>query len=298
MTSIQSMIIQYIKDNIPYPSGLIGCHAANGQKPYSCCEYDVAIFCDKGKANPETVITFDKAAIEFIQFPMHIHEGHYVYLKDMVILKDNDNFFLSSMLARLKEKKYDRLLKIYARRQIVESLFLYESIDKNLSKCPILSSFWLKISAFHYISGILAIHGIKSSPSHELEQIRSLDVNTPETASGLHTALDCIGIERAGTSAISRSLTVFNEISNSNENLTIWSAKLKWMLDQGRVADCYYYLGKISADYILSQDEGFVDRFLKPIGILLDISKDTQQIHKLHGLLVKSSKDALKSSVR
>ena len=297
MTSIPSTIIQYIKDNAPYPSALIGCRAGSGQQPFGCCEYDVAVFSENRKANPDTVITLNNAAIEFIHFPTHIHDGHCVYLKDMVILKDHDNFFLSSTLAKIKEKKQDRLLKIYGKRQIVESLFLYELINKNLSKYPLLSSFWLKISAYHLTNGILAIHGIKSSPAHELEQIRTLDLKSAETAWGMHIALDCIGIERAGTSAISRSLKVFSAINRSKARSTIWPDKLRWMLQQGRVADSYYYLGKIAAEYILSKDEGFVGRFLKPVGILLDLSNDPQSIHKLHNLLVKASKDALKSSV-
>jgi hypothetical protein len=77
----------------------------------------------------------------------------------------------------------------------------------------------------------------------------------------------------------------------------LWRAKAQWMLKQGRMADSYYYIGKMATEYMLSKDEGFIVKFLKPIGILLDLSTDPQLIHTLHSLLIKASKDTLKSSV-
>jgi hypothetical protein len=78
---------------------------------------------------------------------------------------------------------------------------------------------------------------------------------------------------------------------------SLWRAKAQWMLKQGKMADSYYYVGKMAAEYVLSKDEGFIVKFLKPIGILLDLSTDSQSIHTLHTLLIKASNDTLKSSV-
>jgi hypothetical protein len=297
MIPIPSTVVQYINDHTPHPSALIGCHAASGQISYSCCEFDIAVFCENGKAYVNRVITLNNATIEFIYFPMRVDERHFIYLKDMEILKDNDSFFLSSLMAKLKEKRTDRLLRMYGKRQIVESIFLYESITKNLSNRPLLSAFWLKISAYYLIKGILAMHGIMSSPAHELEQVRDLHVRSAEIASGINAALDCIGIERAGSSAISRSLKVFSVFGKSTMSSLLWRAKAQWMLKQGRMADSYYYIGKMATEYMLSKDEGFIVKFLKPIGILLNLSTDPQSIHTLHSLLIKASNDTLKSSV-
>ncbi len=295
MMPIPSAVVQYIKDHTPHPSALVGCRAGSGQIPYSCCEFDIAVFCENRNAYLDRVKTLNNATIEFIYFPIRIDERHFIYLKDMEILKDNDSFFLSSLMAKLKEKRTDRLLRAYGKRQIVESFFLYESITKNLSNRPLLSSLWLKISAYYWIKGILAMHGIMSSPAHELEQVRDLHVKSAEIASGITTALDCIGIERAGSSAILRSLKVFSMFETTSSLL--WRAKAQWMLKQGRMADSYYYVGKMAAEYMLLKDEGFIVKFLKPIGILLDLSTDPQSIHTLHSLLIKASNDTLKSSV-
>jgi hypothetical protein len=297
MIPIPSTVVQYINDHTPHPSALIGCHVASGQIPYSCCEFDIAVFCENRKTYVDRVITLNNATIEFIYFPMRVDERHFIYLKDMEILKDNDSFFLSSLMARLKEKNPDRLLRMYGKRQIVESFFLYESITKNLSNRPLLSSFWLKISAYYLIKGILAMHGIMSSPAHELEQVRDLHVKSAEIASGINAALDCIGIERAGSSAVSRSLKVFSVFEKSTMSSLLWRAKAQWMLEQGRIADSYYYIGKMATEYMLSKDEGFIVKFLKPIGVLLDLSIDPQSIRTLHSLLIKASNETLKSSV-
>lgn len=297
MIPIPSTVMQYINDHIPNPSALIGCHAASEQVPYSCCEFDIAIFCEDSEAYVDRVITLNNATIEIIYFPMRIDERHFIYLKDMEILKDNDSFFLSSLMAKLKEKRTDRLLRMYGKRQIVESFFLYESITKNISYRPLLSSFWLKISAYYLIKGILAMHGIMSSPAHELEQVRALHVKSAEIASGINTALDCVGVERAGSSAISRSFKIFSVLEKSTMSSLLWRAKAQWMLKRGRMADSYYYVGKMAAEHMLLKDEGFIVKFLKPIGILLDLSIDAQSIHTLHSLLIKVSKDILKSSV-
>jgi hypothetical protein len=295
MMSVPSSVVQYVNDYSPHPSGLIGCHAASGQKPYSCCEYDIAIFCENRKVNLNRVITLSNITIEFIQFPLLLDERHCIDLKDMMVLKDHDCFLLSSLLANLREKKYDQLLKLHGKRQIIESLFLFDDITKNLSKHPLLSSLWLKISAYHFIKGILAICGIKSSPVHELEQVRSLQVRSPEITSGLNSALDCIGIERAGRSAISRSLKVIRSLDKSEVSKMIWLTKSQWLLSQGRVADTYYYIGRMAAEYLLSKDETFLIRYLKPIGMLLDLTTDQQSIHRLHAQLMRASKDALRT---
>ncbi len=56
MTAIPMSIIEYINDNSKYPAGVIGCRAAEGNVSYSCCEYDVAVFCDKNRPDLDKVI--------------------------------------------------------------------------------------------------------------------------------------------------------------------------------------------------------------------------------------------------
>jgi hypothetical protein len=292
MTAIPPSVVQYVNDNSPYPAGLIGCRADSGQKSFKCCEYDIAIFCENTKSTLDRVITLKDITLEFIPF-FKLDESSYIHIQDMIMIKDYDSFLVSSLLAKLREKKYAQLLQSYGKKKIIDSLFLIEVIDKNLFRCPPLSSLWLKIAAYHFIEGILALHGIKSSPVHELEQIRGLDVKRPNIASGINSALECIGIERAGRSAISRSLKVIRGINKLEFGSDLWLAKSQWLLSRGRVADCYHYIGKVAATYFSSKEEVFLRRYMRPIEILLDLTNDSQSNCKLHERLVKASKDAL-----
>jgi hypothetical protein len=294
MTAIPLSVVQYVNDNSPYPAGLIGCRADSGQESFKCCEYDIAIFCENTKSSLDRVITLKDTTLEFIPF-FKLDESSYIHIRDMIMIKDYDNFLVSSLLAKLREKKYAQLLQSYGKKKIIDSLFLIEVIDKNQFKCPSLSSLWLKIAAYHFIEGILALHGIKSSPVHELEQIRGLDVKRSNIASGINYALECIGIERAGRSAVSRSLKVIRGINKMEFGSDLWLAKSQWLLSRGRVADCYHYIGKVAATYFSSKEEVFLRRYMRPIEILLDLTNDSQSNCKLHERLVKACKDALGS---
>jgi hypothetical protein len=293
MASVPSSVVRYINDNVSCPAGVIGCRSLLGRLSYSCCEYDIAVFCENGKPNVDRIIILDGVIVKFIPF-IRVEEIDYVHIRNMIMLKDYDSFFISSLLTKLKEKRYNDVLKTYGKRKIIESLFLVEAIDKNLSKYPPLSSLWLKIAAYHFIEGILAIHDVKSSPIHELDQIRCLNMKGPKIMSGIDSALDCIGIERAGRSVISRSLNVVKALDKKEVCNGLWIAKSQWLLSQGRVADCYYYIGKLAARYFASKDENFLRRNLQPIEILLDLTRDSHSIYKLRSWLVKASKDALR----
>ena len=128
---------------------------------------------------------------------------------------------------------------------------------------------------------------------HELDQIRDLDLKDPEIATGINCALDCIGIERAGRSAISRSLSAIRDLDKDRVHKNLWLAKSQWLLSQGKFADCYHYIGKVGITCLLAKEERFLRRNIKVIETLLDLTSDSQTNHILHTQLVKASKDAL-----
>jgi hypothetical protein len=213
----------------------------------------------------------------------------------MILIKDYNSLHISSLLTRLKGKEYEGLLRNYGKRKIIELLFLNQAVNDNLSKCPLLSSLWLKRAAYYFTEGILGLNGIKSSPVHELDQIRNLDSKDPKISSGINCALDCIGIERAGRSAISRSLRAIRDLDGDGVNIGLWLAKSEWLLSQGRFADCYHYVGKLGSMFLSSKDDRFLRRNLSLIETLLDLTSDSQTNHILHARLVKASKDVLRT---
>ena len=294
MNPIPTSVVEYINDYSQFPAGIIGCRAAEGNVSYSCCEYDIALFCDKNRPDIDKVISLNGATLEFIPI-YEISEDNYIHIKNMILIKDYNSLHISSLLTRLKEKKYEGLLRNYGKRKIIESLFLNQVVNDNLSKCPLLSSLWLKRAAYYFTEGILGLNGIKSSPVHELDQIRNLDSKDSKISSGINCALDCIGIERAGRSAISRSLRAIRDLDSDGVNIGLWLAKSEWLLSQGRFADCYHYVGKLGSMFLSSKDDRFLRRNLSLIETLLDLTRDSQTIHIMHARLVKASKDALRT---
>jgi hypothetical protein len=294
MNSIPNSVVEYINDYSQFPAGIIGCRAAEGDVSYSCCEYDIALFCDKNRPDIDEVKSLNGATLEFIPI-YEISEDTYIHIKNMILIKDYNSLHISSLLTRLKGKEYEGLLRNYGKRKIIESLFLNQAVNDNLSKCPLLSSLWLKRAAYYFTEGILGLNGIKSSPVHELDQIRNLDSKDPKISSGINCALDCIGIERAGRSAISRSLRAIRDLDSDGVNIGLWLAKSEWLLSQGRFADCYHYVGKLGSMFLSSKDDRFLRRNLSLIETLLDLTSDSQTNHILHARLVKASKDALRT---
>ncbi len=292
MMSIPNAVVEYINTNSLYPAGVIGCRAASNVS-YGCCEYDIAVFCDEMKPNLNRVITLNGITIEIIPFPK-IDRMHYVHIRNMIILKDFDSFLVSSLLTKLREKRYEGLLRIYGKRKIIASMFLVEAITKNLSKCPTLSSLWLKVAAYDFIEGLLGLMGVKSSPLHELDQIRGLEVKRSEIKTGIDCALECIGVERAGRSVISRALKSVRFLGKAEVCYDLWLTKSQWLLTRGMVADCYHYIGKVATTYLSVKDDKFVIQNLKPIETLLDLTSDSQSNFRLHKQLIKASRDALK----
>ena len=294
MNSILASVVEYINDYSQFPAGIIGCRAAEGNVSYSCCEYDIALFCDKSRPDLDKVISLNGVTLEFIPI-YEISEDNYIHIRNMILIKDYNSLHISSLLTRLKEKKYEGLLRNYGKRKIIESLFLNQAVNDNLSKSPLLSSLWLKRAAYYFTEGILGLNGIKSSPVHELDQIRNLDSKDPKISSGINCALDCIGIERAGRSAISRSLRAIRDLDSDGVNIGLWLAKSEWLLSQGRFADCYHYVGKLGSMFLSSKDDRFLRRNLSLIETLLDLTSDSQTNHILHARLVKACKDALRT---
>lgn len=297
MNLIPQPIIKYILEHITYPCGIIGCRASNSEMSFECCEYDLAIFCDKNSEKTNKFLRINDHTIELIHFPP-INPHSYLQIKDMVLLKDYDNLILSSRTADFhNKKKYERLLQIFGRKTIINSLFCYDMIASNLYKRPILSSMWLKVAAYYFLEGVLALYDIKSSPLHELKQIRNLVIEREGIAIGINTALECIGIERATRSAVSRSLNTIIGLSQESYYTEALAEKANYLLVNNMVTDCYHYLGKIALKSIFSHETGkkISDTYMKSIQIMLDLNTDPQQIDKLHIQLLKACKDALRN---
>ena len=297
MRHIPNYLIDYISNNFRYPAGIIGCRATNPEMSLDCCEYDIAIFNKQSTGN--RFIRLGNCGLEVITLT-EISRINVMKLYKMIIIQDDNSLSLSSSSLSSAnnvsafQQHYLRVLRGLGKKSIINSLFYYEKITKNIQKNSVLAAMWLKIAAYDFLEGILALSEIKPMPIHELNQIRKITIEHQDIAEGVKIALECVGLERATRSTISRSIEAICELNSMEYDKELIKIKVNHLLEKGMVSDCYYYLGKMGHRCLAYRDYKFLSKYMKLIQISMDLTKDMQQLEKLHINLVNISKIILK----
>ena len=299
MQHIPSDLVDYISNNFRYPAGIIGCRATNPEMSLDCCEYDIAIFNKQSAGN--RFIRVGNHGLELITLA-EISRTNVMKLHNMIIIQDDDSLSLSSSSSSISsannvsgyQKYYHRVLRDLGKKSIINSLFYYETITKNIQKNSVLAAMWLKIAAYDFLEGILALSEIKPMPIHELNQIRKITIERQDIAEGIKIALECVGLERATRSTISRSIEAICELNSMEYDKELIKIKVNHLLEKGMISDCYYYLGKMGHRCLAYRDYKFLSKYIKLIQISMDLTKDIQQLERLHINLVNISKIILK----
>ncbi len=292
MQHIPSELVDYINNNFRYPAGIIGCRATNPEMSLDCCEYDIAIFNKQSTDN--RFIRLGSHGLELITLT-ETSRINVMKLHNMIIIQDDDSFSLSSANnVPGYQKYYLRVLRDLGKKSIINSLFYHEKISKNIQRNSVLAAMWLKIAAYDFLEGILALSEIKPMPIHELNQIRKIAIERQDIAEGVKIALECVGLERATRSTISRSIEAICELNSMEYDKELIKIKVNHLLEKGMVSDCYYYLGKMGHRCLVYRDYEFLSKYMKLIQISMDLTKDMQQLEKLHINLVSISKIILK----
>ena len=297
MRHIPDHLIDYISNNFRYPAGIIGCRATNPDMSLDCCEYDIAIFNKQSTGN--RFIRLGNCGLEVITLT-GISRINVMKLYKMIIIQDDNSLSLSSSLLSSAnnvsafQQHYLRVLRGLGKKSIINSLFYHEKITKNIQKNSVLAAMWLKIAAYDFLEGILALSEIKPMPIHELNQIRKITIEHQDIAEGVKIALECVGLERATRSTISRSIEAICELNSMEYDKELIKIKVNHLLEKGMVSDCYYYLGKMGHRCLAYRDYKFLSKYIKLIQISMDLTKDIQQLERLHINLVNISKIILK----
>ncbi len=262
-----------------------------------CCEYDIAIFNKQSTGN--RFIRLGNCGLEVITLT-EISRINLMKLYKMIIIQDDNSLSLSSSSLSSAnnvsafQQHYLRVLRGLGKKSIINSLFYHEKITKNIQKNSVLAAMWLKIAAYDFLEGILALSEIKPMPIHELNQIRKITIEHQDIAEGVKIALECVGLERATRSTISRSIEAICELNSMEYDKELIKIKVNHLLEKGMVSDCYYYLGKMGHRCLAYRDYKFLSKYMKLIQISMDLTKDMQQLEKLHINLVNISKITLK----
>ena len=290
-------LVDYINNNFRYPAGIIGCRATNPEMSLDCCEYDIAIFNKQSAGN--RFIRVGNHGLELITLA-EISRTNVMKLHNMIIIQDDDSLSLSSSSLSSTnnvsafQQHYLKVLRGLGKKSIINSLFYHETITKNIQKNSVLGAMWLKMAAYDFLEGILALSEIKPMPIHELNQIRKITIERQDIAEGIKIALECVGLERATRSTISRSIEAICELNSMEYDKELIKIKVNHLLEKGMISDCYYYLGKMGHRCLAYRDYKFLSKYIKLIQISMDLTKDIQQLERLHINLVNISKIILK----
>lgn len=267
---------------LPQPSGLIGCRASGGA--LDCCEYDIAVF----GPGENSVVQIGDYAIEFV----HIDSPgrHIVVLGEMSIIRDSHTFTLASTM-QSASGRYGKALAAAGRKSMASSLLCQQKMKS--AKQQTTAAMWLKVAAYHFIQGALALAGVRPMPLHELDQLRQVEL-VADIAGGAEAALGCIGIERATRPAIARSAEAVAELKSRDYDGGLVMSKANHLLEKSMLADCYYYLGRVASESLAGKNSTFYGRYSKLVQISMDLSGDQQQLEKLQKSLSHAAKRGLK----
>jgi hypothetical protein len=278
--------IKVFASKIMHPVALVGCRTS--EMSLDCCEYDVAILALSQEDNqPNQVVQIANCPVELMHIvgPM---KNHIINLADMVVLKDNSKFILSSVAKDITAEKYKKMLAVEGKKLLISSLFCQQKMRQ--AKHPIVAAMWLKIAAYEFIDGVLALSGNRPMPLHILEQIRQTDAGTAE---GVEVALECIGTERATRPAIARSIEAIKELKSKDYDRELFVSKVNHLLDRRMLVDCYYYSGRVAAKNLVGRKELFYSQYTKLVQIALDLASDMQLLEKMQNRLLRATNGGL-----
>jgi len=145
------------------------------------------------------------------------------------------------------------------------------------------------------LEGILLCSGIRPMPTHELNQIRTLDEPNEAFATAIKSGLECLGIERASKTTINRSYKALKEILREEDDKHLIFSKIEYLLANGLLADCYYFIGKVGMKYLHRKNNKFAELYPKLSKLTFDLNLDIGLIRKTSLLLKDSCKMILKS---
>jgi hypothetical protein len=266
---------------VVYPVALIGCRTS--EMSLDCCEYDLAVFVGPEEYNQANqVVQVDNHPVELMHLTGPIKD-HIIDLADMVVLKDNNQLMLSSATKGIIAEKYKKTLAALGKKLLISSLFCQQKMRG--TNHPTIAAMWLKVAAYEFIDGMLALSGNRPMPVHILEQVRQIDSRMAE---GVDVALECIGAERATRPAISRSMEAIMELKSKDYDRELFISKVSHLLERRMLVDCYYYAGRVAAKNLVSKKEIFYSQYSKLVQLALDLVNDLQSLEKMQKRLFRA----------
>ena len=272
----------FLSKNSDLELALIGCRADSSHISYDCCEYDIAVLGSNENGYDKKIIQLGDNTIEFL------HSD--ISLFNMIKIEKSSDLFISPHPPEIDRKNW---YIAAGKRRVVDSLFNVSKNSSNRAKLD--SSLNLKIAAYDLIEGILLISQTKPMPIHELNQLRQVEVRKDFINEAIQVCIECLGIERATRTIINRSFKALKEILKERYDVELLSSKIDFLLKQGLLADCYYYIGKLVCSHLENKDNAPQLNYHKLNTIALDLTSDYEKVKKMSALIKRDCKIIIKN---
>ncbi len=281
----------FLSKNSDLELALIGCRADSSHISYDCCEYDIAVLGSNENGYDKKIIQLGDNTIEFLHFPNYQNYGHSdISLFNMIKIEKSSDLFIFPHPPEIDRKSW---YIAAGKRRVVDSLFNVSKNSSNRAKLD--SSLNLKIAAYDLIEGILLISQTKPMPIHELNQLRQVEVRKDFINEAIQVCIECLGIERATRTIINRSFKALKEILKERYDVELLSSKIDFLVKQGLLADCYYYIGKLVCSHLEIKDNAPQLNYHKLNTIALDLTSDYEKVKKMSALIKRDCKLILKN---
>jgi len=274
-----------------FPVGLGGCR--NDCTNFQCCEYNITVFDDKQEE--PSIHEIDGNMIKLHHGSLsETNVGILKQFEDMKVLID-EQWNLRMFLTKIKTKS-KQISNSYVQNCLVDA-GVYAAKAKELVKSSDpLAHVWIKCAAYFLADAILSINSKRPSPTHMLEAIRGFDKNKiNQNFSVVH---QCLGIERASTSLLSRmvkSTIGFSDMVEKNDHSKIIQQKYDYLIQNSLLSDCYFYLGYINRNNVIKTKDTLHRNleYAHLLKIALDTESDPLVVERQAILLLKTTNDLL-----
>ncbi len=245
-----------------YSIALTGCRAEGID--YECCEYDLIIL----DADEELININD------VYFEIHRLSNNkfqrILQLYNSKIIQDP-----SLRLVALNDSVKPNMLETHAKNLLIDGLL--DASDAKNNPNLLEASLMLKRAAYRYLNAILELNMIRPAPLHIFAQLKELDMD-------ITLPLECLGVNQANSSSISRSLSTLNELLNSR----LIKKKISYLYNKHKYVDCYLYI--VHLGMMIAKDY----RMFNKLRVILNLDAE-QSTRKLGEALLDECKTFLRN---
>ena len=274
-----------------FPVGFGGCR--NNGINFQCCEYNITVFDDK-REEP-SIHEIDGNLIKLHHGSLsETNDGVLKQFENMKILLD-EQWNLRMFLTKIKTKS-KQISNSYIQNCLVDAGVCATKARELVKSSDPLAHVWIKCAVYFLADAIFSINSKRPSPTHMLEIMRGFEKNKiNQSFSVVH---QCLGIERASTSLLSRmvkSTIGFSDMVEKNNHSKIIQQKYDYLVQNSLLSDCYFYLGYINRNNVIKTKDTLHRNleYMHLLKVAFDTESDPLVVEHQAMILLKTTNDLL-----